>query len=360
MKKAGARTLLVTYRYHRVDQFHPIHTTSEGEESVSNIPSDIVVGIDLGGTKVLIGLVGPDNSVLSRYKAPTREHHQPDELLKAIAAGVHEAAKKANVPWEAIRAAGMGIPGPIDAATGVVKLAPNLGWSNVPVREVLERELGLPVGIDNDVRVATLSEFQLGAGRGHQRVVSFFVGTGIGGGLVLDGQVYHGAHNAAGEIGHTFVKAGGPLCSAGHKGCLEAMASRTAIQRDIVAAAKKGKATALKNIAGKDLAEIKSGDLAEALERNDKLTKRVVRRAAHYVGYGIASAVNLLDPEIIILGGGVVEALGDTFMNWAIERARPNIIASDARAVAIIRAELGDDAGMLGAALVARSVLTHS
>ena len=321
---------------------------------------DAVVGIDLGGTKVLIGVVAADNSVLSRYKASTQTHHEPETLLRMIAAGVHTAAEKAHVPWSAVRAVAMGIPGPIDAATGTVKLAPNLGWSNVPAREILEHELKLPAGIDNDVRIATLSEFHLGAGRGHRRVVSFFSGTGIGGGLVIDGEIYTGAHNTAGEIGHTFVKVGGPRCGAGHRGCLEALASRTAIQREILTAVKRGKSTALHQIAGKDLSDIKSGALAEALDRNDKLTKKIVRRAAHYVGYGIASAVNLLDPEIIILGGGVVEAIGDRFVTWASERARPNIIASDARDIPIVRAALGDDAGMLGAALLARSLLPQS
>jgi glucokinase len=204
--------------------------------------------------------------------------------------------------------------------------------------------------------VATIAEHQLGAGKDRARVVTFFVGTGIGGGLVLDGRIYRGAHAAAGEIGHIFVKVGGPRCGAGHPGCLEAMASRTAIARDLAAALAKGKKSALTKIVGSDLRQLKSGDLADALQQGDRLTHRVVRRAARYLGYGVASAINLLDPDVVILGGGVVEAVGDELTERATRIARRNLIAAAAQSTPIVRAALGDDAGMLGAALIARAL----
>lgn len=317
--------------------------------------SDVVVGIDLGGTKALAGVVGADNNIIGRAKMSTRKKRDAETMLADIAACARSAVENAAIPWTAVRAAGIGVPGPIDPATGAVGTAPNLGWQDVPVKAILERELGIAVAVDNDVRVATLGEHQLGAGRGQNRLVTFFVGTGIGGGLVIDGQLYRGAHNAAGEIGHTFVAPGGPRCGAGHRGCLEAMASRTAMQRDIIAAVQQGKKSALTHIVAGNLANMKSGDLAEALAQDDKVTKRMLKRAAEYLGYGIASAINLIDPDMIIIGGGVVEALGDTFLDWAIKVARPNCIAEPARATPIVRAALGDDAGMLGAALLARN-----
>ncbi|HEY8743524.1 MAG TPA: ROK family protein [Chloroflexota bacterium] len=315
---------------------------------------DVVVGIDLGGTKALAGVVAADNSITGRAKISTRKKRDAEALLADVAACARSAVENAGIPFTSVRAVGIGVPGPVDPETGVVGTAPNLGWQDVPVRAILERELGVTVAVGNDVRVATLGEHQLGAGRGKSRVVTFFVGTGIGGGLVLDGKLYAGAHNAAGEIGHTFVAPGGPRCGAGHSGCLEAMASRTAIQRDIIAAVQQGKKSALTHIVAGNLANMKSSDLADALAQDDKVAKRVLKRAAEYLGYGIASAINLFDPDMIILGGGVVEALGDTFINWASKVARPNCICVAARDTPIVAAALGDDAGMLGAALLAR------
>lgn len=318
---------------------------------------NVVIGIDLGGTKALAGAVAADNSIAGQAKISTRKSRSPEALLAEIAACARKAVDNAGLPYAAVRAAGIGVPGPIDPATGAVKTAPNLGWHDVPVKTILERELGVPVAVDNDVRVATLGEHQLGAGRGYSRVVTFFVGTGIGGGLVIDGQIYRGAHNAAGEIGHTFVAPGGPRCGAGHSGCLEAMASRTAIQRDIIAAVGQGKRTALSHIVAGNLANMKSSDLAEALAHDDKLAKRILKRAAQYLGYGIASAVNLIDPDVVILGGGVIEAVGDPFVAWATKVARPNCISPASRDIPIVCAALGDDAGMLGAALLARETV---
>lgn len=316
--------------------------------------SDVVIGIDLGGTKALAGVVGADNAIIGQAKISTRKKRDAEGLLADVAACARSAAESAGIPFSAVRTVGIGVPGPVDPATGTVGNAPNLGWLDVPVQAILERELGVTVTVGNDVRVATLGEHQLGAGRGNSRVVTFFIGTGIGGGLVLDGKLYQGAHNAAGEIGHTFIAPGGPRCGAGHSGCLEAMASRTAIQRDILNAVKQGKKTALTHIVAGNLSSMKSSDLAEALAQDDKVTKRVLKRAAEYLGYGIASAVNLFDPDIVILGGGVVEALGETFVNRAVKVARPNYICEAARTTPIVRAALGDDAGMLGAALLAR------
>src|SRR5690348_12860082 len=165
--------------------------------------NDLVIGIDLGGTKALAGVVAPDGTVIGRSKVSTRSYGDAEALIAELATCAHEAAADADVPFERVGGVGIGVPGPVELASGVVTTAPNLGWHDVPVRDLLSAQLGKPVAVDNDVRVATLGELELGAGKGRRRVVTFFVGTGIGGGLVIDGQIDHGAHGAARSEEHT-------------------------------------------------------------------------------------------------------------------------------------------------------------
>lgn len=315
---------------------------------------ELVLAIDLGGTKVLCAVIGPDGKVLGRAKASTQEHPEPAMLIREIAACARKAVQASDVSLDSISGVGMGVPGPVDIETGVVTVAPNLGWHNVPAKQLLEAELALPVFLDNDVRVAMLAEHRFGAAKGMQSAIGVFVGTGIGGGLILNGQIYRGRHTQAGEVGHMITEAGGPWGSCGQRGCLESLASRTAIARDLQAAVGKGKKTLLTKLAGHDLTAVRSGDLVKAVQSGDRLTRRVIRRSAKYVGLGIASLVNLLDPDVVILGGGVVEALGSFYVERAAKVARRNIISDIVRDVPILQSTLGDDAGILGAAEVVR------
>ena len=318
-----------------------------------------VAAIDLGGTKILAAIVGPNGHILSRAKKKTGKDRKADTVIERMADCVRDAAREAGVPPTDLRGLGVGAPGPVDPETGVVKLAPNLGWENVPLREELHRRLSLPVAVGNDVSVAVLAEHLAGAGQGVRHMVGIWPGTGIGGGLVLDGKMHGGAGQLAGEIGHITVKANGPKCGCGGRGHLEAMASRTAIVRDIVRAVKKGEKTALTGIAGKDLARVTSGDLADAWEEGDKLVRKFIGRAAKYLALGIASIANLLNPELVVLGGGLVEGLGDPFVEDIRRHVRSLPLRTSTGSLRIERSALGDDAGISGAAILVRRLSIH-
>lgn len=331
-----------------------VRTSGAPGDGSAAVRKEYALGIDLGGTKVLCAVFGPDGTILARAKRSTRAHPEPEILIEEIAACAREAIASAHVDVGQVLGAGMGVPGPLDTETGVVRFAPNLGWHDVPAKDLLEKHLGVPVYLDNDVRMAMLAEHQLGAAKGTRRAIGVFVGTGVGGGLVIDGEIYRGAHTQAGEVGHIIVKAGGPLGNCGQHGCIEAMASRTAIARDLQEAVKQGKKTVLTKLAGKVLSDLGSGDLRKAIDQGDKLTEKVVARSAMYVGLGVAGLVNLLDPDIVVLGGGVVEAMGAWYVKRAAEAARPAIMSAALRDVPIVQSKLGDDAGVLGAAQLVR------
>ncbi len=315
-----------------------------------------VIGIDLGGTKVLAAVVAPDGRILSRDKASSRGASSYEELLARVAATARAAAGAAGVALDTVASVGIGVPGTVDQDAGVVRIAPNLSWRDVPVGSTLRDLLGLPVIVDNDVNVAALDEHRLGVGKELPSLLGVFIGTGIGGGLAIDGGLYRGAHQAAAEIGHMVVKAGGPRCSCGRRGCLEALGSRTAIVREIARRVAAGKSSKLVKLSGGDVRSAKSGALRKAYIGGDKLTRRVVDKSARYVGIGVGSLVNVLDPAIVALGGGVAENLGTRYVQRVARIARRYIVDETARAVPIVTATLGDDAGVLGAALLAQQL----
>jgi glucokinase len=321
-----------------------------------------VVAIDLGGTKALAGVVDANGNVRSRVWLPSRDlHGRPAELLDRLADGAGAAASEADLPFEAIGAVGVCVPGPLDSSRSVVAVAPNLGWVDLAVREELERRMPHKhVFLENDVRAAALSEHKLGAGRGHESMLAVFVGSGVGGGIVIDGRLYHGAHGGAGEIGHMVVRAGGPRCGCGRAGCLEAMAARNAVARYVIREVNRGHRTVLTDILNGDLLALTSRDLGQAIAQSDAVAIRAARRSARYTGLAIGGVVNLLDPGVVVVGGGIAEALGQRYVEWAAEVAHRQILASDARDVPIVASSLGDDAGLLGAAMTAFAGLAVS
>lgn len=316
---------------------------------------DYVIGVDMGGTKILAAVINAEGEIISQSKIATKAQKASDEVINRIARCIQDATHQAGLSTEQIRAIGIGAPGPLDPKTGVVIFAPNLGWSNVPLKAKLEAAVGVPTFVDNDVNVGTLGESVLGAGKDVQNLVGIFVGTGIGGGVILDGKLHHGVSKTAGEVGHIIIKADGPKCGCGNRGCLEAVASRTAIARQLrKAILKKKKKSVLLKLNGGSLKQIRSGALAKAVDRGDKLVLKVMRRATKYLGISVASIVHLLNPEMVVLGGGVVEAIGDDFVEdirrVALKYALPNTM----NGVKVVPAELGDNAGIIGAAVLAR------
>jgi glucokinase len=313
-----------------------------------------VVGIDLGGTKVLAGVVSADNVVLGRGKRPTPAKEGADAILHAIVECVDDALTLAGLGRTDIAAAAVGSPGPLDSETGVILFSANMNVRDFPLGPSLSKVFHRPVHVQNDVRVGGYGEFRLGAGRGYNNLIAAFVGTGIGGCLIQEGHVVKGSTGNAGEIGHIVLKAGGPKCGCGARGCMEALASKTAIQRRVHKAVRKGMKTGLPEKSTRKSGRLKSGELAAAVAAGDPLAVTEAHRAAHYLGLGLGSLINVFGPEVVIVGGGVAQALGEPYLDLVRTSARSQTLADPDGKIPITLAGLGDDAGILGAALLAR------
>jgi len=319
-----------------------------------------VVGIDLGGTKILGGVVGADNRILGRAKRSTPAKEGGPAILKSIIDCVDEAVANAGLSRRDITAVGIGSPGPLDVNAGVIIFSANLNVKNYPIGPELAAALERPVLVRNDVCVGGYAEFRLGAGRGFRQIIAAFVGTGIGGCLILDGEIVDGSTGNAGELGHMIIKAGGPRCGCGLRGCMEALASKTAITRRIDKAVRKGLPTVLAEKMARRGGRLKSRDLAEAVMAKDLLALKEVQRAAHFLGIGLGSLINVFGPEIVIVGGGVAGALGEPYVEMVRAAVRTHSLTDPRGTIRIERAALGDDAGILGAALLARENLVHT
>jgi glucokinase len=313
-----------------------------------------VLGIDVGGTKILAAVVSPLNEILGRSKQATPAQEGGEAILKTIVEGIDEALGSAGLKREDIAAAGVGSPGPLDVETGTILFSANMNVRNFALGPMLSSILNRPVLVQNDVRVGGYGEFKLGAGRGYRDIIAVFVGTGIGGCLVQNGHVVLGSTGNAGEVGHIIVKAGGPRCGCGARGCMEALASRTAITRRITKAIRKGIPSVFGEKMARRSGRLKSGELSEAVAAGDLVATREVRRAAHYLGLGLGSLINVLGPELVIVGGGVAEALGEPWIEHVRASARAQTLYDPDGTILIERASLGDDAGILGASLLAR------
>ena len=316
----------------------------------SDTPS--VLGIDLGGTKVLFAVVDGDGRITRRHKLSSASTSS-EEIITQIITEIERVREEAG---DEVAAVGIGVPGTVDTETGHVVATANLPLSNVDLGRKLTEACGLPVVVSNDVTACTVGEAWYGAGRGLRHIFGVFIGTGIGGGIVIDGRPYHGAHSSSGEVGHIRVVEDGPLCGCGRYGCFEALASRTAIERDIRAAVEAGRECMLAE-AIRSGERIRSGFLRNALEQGDAVVKEVMTRAAEVIGETVGSMVNVLDPDMVVVGGGVVEACGESLMPTILERAQQRMIEVPGGAAPVVRSQLGDDAGVMGAAAMAQEAL---
>ena len=319
-----------------------------------NFNEQLYVGVDVGGTKIQASLIMEDGTIIASLRSPTPRQADPDQILTTIEKAVRKVLKKGNVEAGSLAAFGIAIPGVVDPKKGKVIVTPNMNFSGAKVVKYLEGKFPVQVVLGNDCNLGTLGEAWLGVARDAQSAVGILVGTGIGGGFVQKGKIWQGARESAMEIGHMIMKIGGPLCGCGNRGCYEAMAGRLAIERDIREQVAKGRQTVLTEILDGDLSRIRSGALKAALSREDEIATEVVQRAAEVLGYGCITVRHLLDPEVIVLGGGVMEACSD-FILPIVEK----IVASDKLAGAreggkILLSTLGDDAVVLGAVALAR------
>jgi glucokinase len=320
---------------------------------VSSAPDSLRGGIDLGGTKIQTAIVDPAGEVLGEARAPTPTSGGPSDFAEVMAAALREAAAAAGVETSALQGVGVGSPGDVEGASGVVSGARNLpGWDGTfPLAEALKDALGTGVRVGNDVQVATEAEFHLGAGREFKSLIGVFWGTGVGGGLVLDGKPWLG-RGAAGEIGHMVVKRGGAKCPCGRKGCLEAYAGRAAMEAEARRQHKEGIKTDLFKLMHKhERDRLTSGIWERAIDHNDHLAEDLIARAIEALGTGIASAVNLLDPEAVILGGGLGVRFGERYMEPLTKEMHKHLFV-DERPPAVRVVSLGDLGGAIGASLL--------
>jgi glucokinase len=316
--------------------------------------ADYYVGVDLGGTKILAGVFDDKLTCLGRNKMSTKSERGPEEVMDRIARCAKDVVDECDLDFKQVRGVGIGAPGAVDPETGRVIFAPNLQWQDVPLKKMMEKQLGVPVAAENDCNTATLGVFEKELQSKPRYMVGVFIGTGIGGGFIIDGKLYPGSSGTAAEVGHMVIQVGGPKCNCGNRGCFEALASRTAIFRNLHAAIKEGQKTMLTEMLGPDLADLRSGDLRKAIRKGDKLVEKIVEDAAEYTGIAVANLVNILNPQTVVLGGGVIDALGDEMMAIIVETAEDYILAGTNKTVEIVASKAGDDAGIIGGAVLAR------
>ncbi len=311
---------------------------------------DLFIGIDLGGTKINAALVTREGKILTRDYCQTRA----SEGLEAVVGRMVQAAQQVMADRKAqVAAVGVGAPGPMDAIAGVLTAPPNLpGWYNVPLKELIEDRLGITTFLENDANAAGLAEYHYGAGRGVQNMIYITASTGIGGGFILDGQLYGGSSGAAGEVGHMTIMPDGPLCGCGNRGHLEALASGTAIAREGRELMSRGVPTLISELVHGGPNAVTAEVVAQAAERGDAEAEHIIARAMECLGIGMANLVNIFNPDLIVIGGGLTH-LGEKLFGPVRRTIERTAFPVSARAVKVVPAELGDDVGVLGAAVVA-------
>ena len=319
-----------------------------------------IVGVDLGGTSINVGVVPFDGSaVLAMRSSPTGAEKGPkhvvDRIIVMIREAMADAAAEADIPDDGFIGIGLGSPGPLDRSTGTVIETPNLGWRNFPLRDLVSNAIGLPAELDNDANAATIGEWWVGSARGFDNVIGVTLGTGIGGGIVLNGQIFHGASDAAGEIGHMSIDSTGRKCKCGNYGCLEAYASGPAIAARAVEGLMTGEDSLLPSLVDGDLSRITAETVYEGIVAGDAFAKEVMRDTAKFLGSGIANLINILNPEIVVISGGVTRA-GDQLLEPLRNEVRRRAFKPAFENCRIVTSELGNKAGVIGAACVFRIV----
>ena len=313
--------------------------------------SSAVIGIDLGGTHLQAGVVDETNTIVAEHRTTTRADRGPIAILDRIAEAAGEAASKVGCGVAELAAIGVAVPGAIDMTNGVVLDSPNLGWDDMPVRDELRARLGCPVVLDNDVNAAAWGEWTVGAARGRGDMLAVWVGTGVGGGLVIDGKLYHGTRQTAGEIGQTVVLPDAPR---GFR-IVEDLCSRNGMSRCIARDLGQYPDTSLHGVLKSNEGLVPSAALAAAVQAGDPLTVRTVDRAAHLLGVAIANRVTMLSLDAVVVGGGITESLGASFIDKIRASYDDAVFPDELRSVPLLMTELTNNAGLLGAAMMGRA-----
>jgi len=325
-----------------------------------------VLAIDLGGTKIAAALISPDNRVMAREHSPTLVAEGFQAVIGRVFAAIDRILSQANVDPAGLDSIAVAAAGAIDTNKGLITSSPNLpgwlcvplrnmvkGWLDIPLRNMVKKRYGVDSCLLNDANAAALAEHRLGAGRGTNNLIYLTVSTGIGGGIIVNNELYSGTSGCAGEIGHMTIDASGPECSCGNRGCLEVLASGTAVANEAKRRIKEGERSRLTDIVPGDPEGITAEKVATAAREGDRLAMDVISRAAGYLGVGMVNLVNIFNPEMIIVGGGLSK-MGELLLGPARQVVKQRAVPLCAGAVRIVTAGLGDDAGLLGAAIYAR------
>ena len=308
------------------------------------------IGADLGGTNIRLALVDAEGGLSEPYRYPTPAKGEAAAIVETLAQGIRVLQHQARAHGIRLAGCGLGVAGLVDGQAGLVYTAPNVaGFQNLPLKKLLEEKVDVPVTLENDANAAAFAEYWLGAGRGVSSLICLSLGTGIGSGIILEGKLLRGASGAAGEAGHMAVEADGERCGCGAQGCLEAYASATAILRDARAALARGEGTALRGPFGGRPEALTAKDVSDAARAGDPVARGILERAGRYLGVGLASLVNLLNPDLITLAGGLAAA-GDLLLQPALAELERRAFAVLLCRTRVELSALADTAGMLGAA----------
>ncbi len=315
---------------------------------------DHYIGVDIGGTKIAAALVTPTGKIIGRVKTPTPKKAKPREIYQCVIDGIDDLLKDRGVKTGNVKGIGLGVPGIVDTQKDHILAAPNINLTAFPLSANLKRKYRVPIAMTNDVNAGLLGEAWLGAAKGLSHVAGIFPGTGVGGAVIADGKIFLGAQGAATELGHMIMDVHGPLCHCGNHGCLEALASRWAIERDIRALVRSGRKSVVVAMTEGRLTTIKSRVLKDALTKNDPVVKGVLARAAGHLGKASVSINHIFNPQAIVFGGGVIKACG-CFMLPIIEKAvKADPFFKQFNKCRILQSALGDDAVPLGAVHLVR------
>lgn len=312
-----------------------------------------VLAIDIGGTKILVAIISRHGEVIAREYHPTLADKGPQAVVDRLHSAIDHLLNMERMDLSRLDSISIAAAGVIDAERGVVTVSPNLpGWQDVPLRDMVRQRYGVDTFLINDASAAALGEHRFGVGRGVNNLVYLTLSTGIGGGVIINGQLYPGPNGSAGEIGHMTIDINGPRCNCGNIGCLEALASGTAVAREAIRRIREGGMSSLTEIVGGRTDDITAEKVGLAAQGGDTLASEVILKAARYLGVGLVNLVNIFNPEMIIIGGGMAK-MGDLLLDPARQVVRERAFSLPAGAVSIVTAQLGDDAGVFGAAVFA-------
>ncbi|MFA5499909.1 MAG: ROK family protein [Candidatus Omnitrophota bacterium] len=310
----------------------------------------LLIGIDIGGTNIKLALMDEKVHIKAKRIFSTSQFRNKNALINELVKEIEALLFEYSVPRKNLLGIGIGAPGAVDIRTGTVHYLTNVpNWHEVPLGDILKKRLRIPVFVDNDVNVMALGELRFGAGRGVRNMLCITLGTGVGGGLILDGKLYRGSSYAAGEFGHVPINIEGPKCGCGSYACVEAYVGNSYLVRDVVARIRNGEKTMITKLAGGEASKITAKMIGIAASRGDRFARKVWIDAGNKIGIGLAGVVNLLNVEKIVIGGGVAEA-GKTLFDSIKDTVAARAMKLPAKTVKIVKAKLGYDAGVIGAA----------